>query len=89
VAPLAEATEEELARTWKLVPEQIAASRRLKLVVSTPIRSEGDPSQVIGMLTIDSEVEGSQCGLASEDSLDEAWQVAVLIGRILKHTQIV
>lgn len=89
VADLAEVSEQELAQTWKLTPEQIAMTRHLRLVVSTPIRADGDPEKVLGMLAVDSEVDNDACGLKDVASLDEAWQLALLVGRILQHTEIV
>lgn len=82
-ADLEKTTPSQLQETWKLSPEYVTLTQHLKAVVSTPIASADDPNQYIGIVSIDSEVSASECGLLSDASLDVALQFAASVACIL------
>ncbi|MFN0070770.1 MAG: hypothetical protein ACKVVP_04685 [Chloroflexota bacterium] len=83
-ANLSEATSVDLATTWKLSPEQITLTAHLRTVVSTPIWNEDAPDVMLGVVTVDSQADETTCGITTDESADEARQLAVLLARILK-----
>lgn len=83
VALLDQAPASELRDRWKLTPDQIALTSRLKVVVATPIWSPEDPETMLGVVSIDSDVPNSECQLASEQSLDDAIELAQLLAHVL------
>jgi hypothetical protein len=89
VARLEEVTEEDLRLTWKLTAEQITATRHLKMVVSTPIWAGDDPEQKLGVVSVDTEGDEADCQIASEESLNEALQLATMLSAVLKLADLV
>lgn len=47
--------------TWKLTAEQIRLTAHLKTVVATPIRIEGSPGKLVGILWMDSPLSAHEC----------------------------
>lgn len=88
-ARLDEATEADLARTYKLSPEYIKLTAHLKVVVATPIWAVDDPRRMLGVVSIDSEATGDESGLLSEESLHEALELAVGLARIMTFAKLV
>jgi nucleoside phosphorylase len=84
IADLTQATPDVLAREWKLLPEQIAATAALKVVVSTPIWTPGVPPRPIGIVSIDSTLPAEASGLTSDAALKTAANLAGLVARIVE-----
>jgi hypothetical protein len=82
-------SEDDLHRTWKLSAEYIRLTAHLKIVVGTPIRAPDNPDRILGVVTLDSDVSDAECGLASEESLEEAAQCAHVLAQILTLAQLV
>lgn len=89
VALLGEVSAFDLEQTWKLTPEQIRLTQHLKVIVSTPIWAWEDPDQLIGVVSVDSELEDSECRLSSPRSLSAALELAEMIARILSLADLV
>jgi hypothetical protein len=88
-ARLDEATEEDLARIYKLSPEYIRLTAHLKVVVATPIWSVDSPRRMLGVVSIDSEASPDASGLLSDESLEAALELAVGLARILTFAKLV
>jgi hypothetical protein len=86
VADLASVSDGMLRRQWKMRPDQIASTKHLKAVVSTPIWDSGDPKSLIGMVSFDSTVSAVRSGLTSPASLEEAARCAALLARIVSRS---
>ena len=89
VARLGEVTEEDLRMTWKLTAEQIAVTRHLKMVVSTPIWALDNSELKLGVVSVDTEAEEVDCQIASEESLSEALQLATILAGVLRLADLV
>jgi hypothetical protein len=89
VGNLEEVTEQDLRQIWKLSPEYISRTSHLKTIVAVPIRSADDPEQIIGIVSIDSDLPNDQCGIASDESQDEALQFARMLAHIMKLADLV
>jgi hypothetical protein len=83
VAYLDEVTEQDLRQTWKLSPEYISRTLYLKTIVATPIRSANDPDRILGIVSVDIDLPNDKCGIASEESQDEALQLARMLADIM------
>jgi hypothetical protein len=61
----------------------------IKAIVSTPIWTSERPEHLIGIVSIDSTVGHGEGGLLSQESLDEALQLAAVMAQILELAELV
>jgi hypothetical protein len=86
VADLTAAKPDELRRSWHMRPDQIEATKDLKVVVSTPVWSADNPEHAHGVLSFDSLLPATESGLTTEESLEAATKCANLLSRILARS---
>jgi|SRR5579859_76246 len=87
VADLSAVSNEDLSTTWKLTPEQIAVTTKVKSILSTPIRYPG--GIIVGILSIDSSGPLAESGLNQSDIMDTAVQSAEALAGLLQLGEII
>lgn len=88
-ADLSEATDEDLATTWKLSPALIRQTRHLQAIVSTPVWTTEPPRRLIGVVSIDSEVPDAESQLLTPESRRRAQSHAAAVALILELAELV